>query len=651
MTESLHMRAELSGPELGYPAHDKELLAVVHGFRVFRHYLHGRPFTVITDNSATTHIQTKTKLSAREARWLQELSDFNYTVQHRPGAINTVPDALSRRPDHKQAQPESARREPMQHACSALTLTTGQPQPFLQRCAAAAAKDPLYSEHMRRAQLPNAKSDFQQRGDLLVKNDRLYIPNDRSLQFELLQEAHDSPVGGHLGADKTLDRLKRSFYWPGMQGMVREYTRTCHTCQACKSDMRKAKGLLQSNPVPEHPWDSVSCDFITGLPRTARGHDAILMIVDRATKWMACEPTTLKVTAEEVANLFHKAIFRYHGVPRVIISDRDKTFTSKFWDSFNKLLGTRLNMSTANHPQTDGQSERHNRTLEDMLRGFVAPNQDDWDLRLVNAEFAYNDSVNATTGYSPFQLNFGRDPRTPLHTLAAPVVPEGTHETAQQFVARIREDRARAAQLMRQAQERQAAYYNKHRHDEVFTVGDKVMLSADHVRTPDTAGAKPKLQHRFLGPFSIRQVISPVAYKLDLPPDFAGVHPVFNISFLKRYRDGQATFPGRAEYQPEPTPDIIDDEKHFQVDKFIGHRYKYTQLMFTVRWKGNQVLNPPSEVPAWQLKVDMPEHYQLLKKQYIDMKRRTGSRFLPGPEVVSRKDLHKYKPTKTVRFS
>jgi hypothetical protein len=260
--------------------------------------------------------------------------------------------------------------------------------------------------------------------------------------------------------------------------------------------------------------------LVTGLPKTAAGHDAIVVFVDRLTKMIRIVPTQQTVTAEGTARLFFDHVFRHgHGVPSTLVSDRDPRFTSQFWQALFKLLGTRFNMSTANHAQTDGQTERANRTIEDMLRAYVSPRQDDWDQHLTAVEFAYNDSVQLSTGHSPFFLNYGQHPSTPLaltHTVGRENPASGSADV-DAFVQRMRDTIASARAAIAQAHQRQATQANKRRRDLHFRVGDRVYLSAGHLRAPTGDTDARKLSPKAYGPFEVLQVLSPVTYKLSIP--------------------------------------------------------------------------------------------------------------------------------------
>ena len=199
----------------------------------------------------------------------------------------------------------------------------------------------------------------------------------------------DVPVGGHFGIDKTIQRVEQTFTWPGMTADIREYVRTCDSCQRSKPVVGKIRGLIRPLPVPADRWDEVSLDFVTGLPRTPSGHDAVLVVVDRFTKWAYFIPTQTTVDAKGTAVLFHDVVFSRHGMPKRLISDRDPRFTGHFWRAFFEVMGTTLAMSAAYHPQTDGQTERVNRVMEEALRSFVGANQLDWDRCLPSLQFAY----------------------------------------------------------------------------------------------------------------------------------------------------------------------------------------------------------------------------------------------------------------------
>jgi hypothetical protein len=202
-----------------------------------------------------------------------------------------------------------------------------------------------------------------------------------------MAEHHDTPYAGHKGVAKTLDSIQRMYYWPGMASDVRRFATTCASCQRNEVQGKKPIGMLQPLEIPTTPWQQVTIDFITGLPCTAAGYDAVLVFCDKLTKMIHLAACTKETDAFETAKLFRDRVFAVHGMPESIISDRDARFTGHFWKALMKVLGVNHKLSTAFHPQTDGQTEQVNRVLEEYLRHFVAPDQADWDGFLSLAEF------------------------------------------------------------------------------------------------------------------------------------------------------------------------------------------------------------------------------------------------------------------------
>jgi len=370
--------------------------------------------------------------------------------------------------------------------------------------------------------------------------ERVYVPAG-DLRRQLLHEAHDGPIGGHLGRDKTLHLLQRQFFWPGMAREVAEHIATCRSCQASKPSNQLPIGLLQPLPVASGPWASISLDF-TSMPRTPAGWDSCIVFVDRFTKFVRIVPTTLTVTAPQVAQAFITHVFRHgFGVPVSLVSDRDPRFTGHFWRALQSLMGTSLDMSSAYHPQSDGQTERANRTIKEMLRSCVEDHPQTWDKRLDMVEFAYNNSVHAATGFTPFYLNHGRHPRLPS-SLVQPT-PPGHSESASAFVNRLQNDLATATLRLEAARSRMAAQANVSRRPHTFVTGDLVWVSSENFNLP-------KLSPRFLGPFPVTKVLSEVAVQVLLDESLGRRHHTFHVSLLKPYL-------ARTQATPPPPPPAL----------------------------------------------------------------------------------------------
>ena len=269
------------------------------------------------------------------------------------------------------------------------------------------------------------------------------------------------------------------------------------------------------------------------------------------------------------------------------MSDRDPRFTGSFWRELFKLTGTHLAMSTASHAETDGQTERANRTIEEMLRSYISPHHNDWDEHLTAVEFAYNSSVQASTGYSPFYLNNGKEPHTPL-TLVTDRREPVQNEKVSQFVQRVASNLQSAQEIIKEAQEKQAKYANQKRKDHTFRVGDRVLLSKKFLaHLPSTAalGAGNKFTARGYGPFEVLEVMNGVTCKLKLPPSWT-IHPVVHGSFLTPWRENPDEYKDRCPVPPDP--EVVDGDLHYEVEAFRAHDFekKTKRLMYSVKWKG-----------------------------------------------------------------
>jgi hypothetical protein len=383
------MSKKMLPAERNYPVHEQEELAIVCALREWRHYLHGTKFKVITDHRSLKFLQQQPHLSARQARWMEFLQEFDFDIEYQQGKDNVVADALSRRVDHSAGT--TANRRVDSESLHAINETTWQSNELVAEIKSAYQQDETCKKILQ-----DPSNGLTVKNGLIYKAQTVYIPDHKPLKSKLLQECHDSPLSGHVGIAKTTELLTRHFYWPKMHAEIRDYVTSCLACQSNKPSHQLPMGLLQPIPTPSRRWEQVSMDLITQLPKTRSGHDAIVVFVDKLSKMVHYAPTKTQVTAPELASLFVKEVVRHHGVPESIISDRDPRFTSNFWRSVWQQLGTKLSMSTAYHPQSDGQTERANRTLEDMLRAYVSYRQDDWDKHLIAAEIAYNNSLQAS---------------------------------------------------------------------------------------------------------------------------------------------------------------------------------------------------------------------------------------------------------------
>ena len=574
--------------EKNWSTPDKELAAVVHALTIWRHYLDGTHITVFTDHQALKHIQQQPKLNQRQARWLDFIQGYDLDIQHVPGRLNHVADALSRRPDF--AMDIHAIFVRMTAATTAVdpdfkkAIQTAYAQDDLcakKYAAVLQGTDPhLQDQYAIIDGLLYLQGDAQQR-----KTPRLCIPNDKKIRLRLLQENHDNATAGHLGIDKTYATLARYYWWPNMSTDVKNFVRTCDYCQRSKGRTLISNGSLSPVAIPQERWEVVTMDFVTGLPKTKQDFDMIMTVVDKLSKRAHFIPGKMTDDARDIADRFTADIFRLHGLPASIISDRDSKFTSKFWQHLMQRLGTRIAMSTANHPQTDGQTERMNRTLEDMLRCLVNFHQDDWDKILPLVEFAYNNQIHASTKETPFYVDTGRHARLPQDLLIDPARLPTPNEAANEFAERMRNIVQQTRDHLRHAQDRQAEYYNSRHSTREFNTGDQVLVEIPYLQTPEErARDKDKLKFKRSGPYTITEKLSPHAYRLQLPSSIRA-HNVFNIAALTPYHAN--TFDGRVPQALAPETQA-DGSDEWQVEKILAHRNVGRGRQYLTVWKGER---------------------------------------------------------------
>ncbi|GJP48725.1 hypothetical protein CLOM_g8004 [Closterium sp. NIES-68] len=252
---------------------------------------------------------------------------------------------------------------------------------------------------------------------------KIWVPKYPPLPQLLLEQYHDVLFAGHIGSNKTLTGIAKHYYWPHMAADVQQFVTSCATCQRMKSSKQKKAGLLQPLPVPEQPWQVVSPDFITGLPSTTSGHDAILVVMDKFSKMGHFISTHTTARTEETAQLFVRYIISQHGIPTTLISERDLKFTSKFWEELMSLLGTKLSLSSNYHPQTNGQTERHNQIVVQLLHAACEDEISKWDLHLPVLKFAYINTTHPATAQKPFFLCYGCHPLTLQKPTASATLP------------------------------------------------------------------------------------------------------------------------------------------------------------------------------------------------------------------------------------
>ncbi|GJW31109.1 RNA-directed DNA polymerase [Tanacetum coccineum] len=409
-----------------YSTYDKEFYAIVRSLNTWRHYLLSNEFVLFSDHEALKFINGQHKLKPRHAKWVEFIQAFSFVIRHKVGSNNQVADALSRR----------------------------------------------HSEIWSKCD----NGTFQQFSKLdgyLFKGARLCIPLC-SLREVIILEGHAGGLAGHFGRDKTLALLCEQFYWPKMERDINRLLERFRTFHIVNTHSNNA-GLYTPLSVPVAPWEDVSLDFVLGLPRTQRAKDSVMVVVDQFSKMAHFVPCSKMFDASQVARLYFAEIMKLHGVPKTLTSDRDVKFVSHFWRTLWTRLGSKLQFSSSHHPQTDGQTEVVNRSLGNLLRSLIRDNAKQWDLILPQAEFAYNRSVNRTTGKSPFEVVYGRNPITPLDLVPVPEVGQFSEEGADQSEQIKELHRSVQEQIIRHNKQYKE-HADKHRKQVLYRGGDLVWI-------------------------------------------------------------------------------------------------------------------------------------------------------------------------------
>ncbi|GJT73626.1 putative reverse transcriptase domain-containing protein [Tanacetum coccineum] len=399
----------------------------------------------------------------------------------------------------------------------------------------------------------------------------------------LVDNAHKSKYSIHPGSDKMYQDMKKLYWWPNMKADIATYVNKCLTCAKVKAEHQRPSGLLVQPKIPEWKWDNITMDFVTKLPKTSQGYDTIWVIVDRLTKSAIFTPMRETDPLDKLARLYLKEVVTRHGIPVSIICDRDPRFASNFWRSLQNALGTNLDMSTAYHPQTDGQSERTIQTLEDMLRACAIDFGKGWVNHLPLVEFSYNNSYHASIKAAPFEALYGRKCRSPVCWTevgeAQILGPELIQETTEKII--------QIKQRMQAARDRQKSYADLKRKPMEFQVGDKVMLKVSPWKGVVRFGKRGKLNPRYVGPFKVLEKVGEVAYKLELPEELSRVHNTFHVSNLKKcHADEPLAVPLDGLH--------LDDKLHFVEEplEIVGREVKWLKRsripLVKVRWNSKR---------------------------------------------------------------
>jgi transposase InsO family protein len=498
---------------------------------------------------------------------------------YKKGVDNRVTDALSRRP----------------HPAVALNaISTCQPA-WIEAVVDAYQQDEQARALLQRLVLATEiDNSYTLQQGVIHKNGRIWLPANSVLQQQIIRELHACPMGGHSGVPVTLRRLKQLFHWKGMAKSVHQFVTSCTICQQSKPDRAKYPGLLQPLPVPDSAWQVISMDFIEGLPRSGR-FNCILVVVDKFSRYAHFIPLAHPFTASTVATAFMDHVYKLHGPPEQIISDRDKIFNSLFWRQLFERSGTILKMSSSYHPETDGQTERVNQCLEGYLRCFGHACPTRWIKWLTLAKYWYNTSFHSALGKSPFEVFYGRSPRqlglSSVNTCSVPDVHAWLEERQlMQDLLRQHLDRVRL---------RMKHYADKNRSERVFAMGDSVYLKLQpYVQSSVALRAHHKLLFKYYGPYAVLERIGEVAYRLDLPTT-SRIHPVVHVSQLKKAIGAQVQVQTRL---PSPL-DILQIPVRV-LQRRLRQNGAVTVHQVLVQWSGQ-----PESLATW-------EDYDELKQRF-----------------------------------
>jgi len=504
--------------ERNYDIYDRELLAIIYAVKAFRYLLLGaqQKFLIRSDHENLKYFKSPQKISARQARWNEFLQDYNFELVHFPGKSNTIADLLSRRKDFEGGV------NPNEN----VTLLP----------------DHLFAR-------------------------KVYLKDDPDERRKILQEIHDTPVGGHPGISNTWNIIRRRYEGPRLRQFVEEYIKGCAKCQENKVITHRKRAPLYhfDTHVEQGPFQYVSMDLITDLPPSNK-YDSILTIVDqgcsKAAKFLPCNKT---IDGKGVAQLYFQHLLPWFGIPKRVISDRDPRFTSHFTKAVCKATGIQQNISTAYHPRTDGQSERMNQWVENYLRQFVSGRQNDWSNLLPMAEYAHNSWKHEHTKHTPHELIFGFNPTASINA------PEDTVPAAQERLTKLQESRSEAQKAL----QRRIKPLHLPR---TFVTGDKVWLDGRNL--PIKTHSR-KLAPRRYGPYEVLLQNSPVTYRLKLPNRMK-IPNVFHVDLLTPYHETRAY--GKAHSQPPP--ELIDGQEEYVIKEIIADRLHRRKRQYLVRWDG-----------------------------------------------------------------
>ena len=494
------------------------------------------------------------------ARWIEELQSYDFSIKFKDGKYHCLPDYLSR--------PQE---------CWMTTVTQHPDITLLDSIKRAASLDEKY-QYIRQALLDGKSiSHYSLQEDLLHYAGKLYVPHDNNLRTFLLAEYHDLYAAGHLGARRMGLLLQQGWWWPDMQADVKDYVKSCPSCQLSKPSHTIPYGTLLPHNIPNKRWEEIGLDASGELPMSPYGHNCFLIIQDRLSRSLYLIPTKTTDSAHELARLGYERVFSRHGLPKKIISDRAKLWTCQFWQSLWRLarqgVPTKLNIASPFHPETDGGTERSIQTIKHMLTHFCEAYPSHWEDVYPACVSAYMAMVQESTGFSAAMLDLGYQPEMPAQ-LAAGVHshPEVNHQ-AVDFLTQWNEALDKAKASIRHAQELMVRQYGEHHRDVSFQLGDLVKVNLKATRFRANPAGLPTFANQWAGPFKVVAQKTPVTYLIDLPPG-STTSPLVHVSQIERFYPRDITrFPhAPTAHRPSPLRQVGDQEV-YEIRNIVKHNF------------------------------------------------------------------------------
>ena len=592
----------LRAPETKYWPTELEAGCVVWAKHTLHAYLDGaKDVTLVTDHAALQWIFNPNRSSpgrgnSRLHHWACYLDSWSdLKVKHRPGIAHANVDTLSRLPVADRlpkiiAEAQNTKATPILDEVRAYIdfddggdwsghyLSDGSTA-RLYEMLSSQEDSPTPPEYHAFRFDPESKRLYM----VSREQSRLVVP--ASKLPAIIQATHEE--NGHFGVEKTFHRLAAHISHQKLYALVKKTVAACTSCSHNATLRHRPYGALQPVESPAIPFHTIAIDWVTGLPRS-NDYDSFLTITDKFTKVLRIIPCNKNDNAPKVAKILYDQVVRFFGLPRQIVSDRDSRLTSRYFSEVCRLLNIRRSLTTAYHAQADGQSERSNQTVEIAIRHYVDAAGLNWERHVGAIELAYNTSVNASTGFAPYELLYGRNPATGLDDIVPDEIANSRVPSTAEFLEARRIKHEAATDAIRWAQTRMAGYYDANHQLREYAVGDRVLLRAKDF---PAFGVHQKIGPQRVGPFRITERIGKLAYKLDLPANIR-IHPVINVAKLERA--------SREGLYDAPIPVLSDGQQLYILSNIIDARERNGEREFLATWR-----NMPDYEATWERERDL----------------------------------------------